>query len=400
MSAPESAADRVRIRLAPGRERPLRDGHPWLFSGAVAESSGPPDAPLAELVAADGTPLGVALHSPGSPLRARLLAPPGSAIDRDFFLHRLEAAAALRAETVGADTDGYRLINAEGDGLPGWTVDRFADVLVSQITVAGLERLRDEANAALARHLPACDLLERCDLAARRQEGLSLVDRWVRGEARGEVEFRERGLRFLAELAGGQKTGFYCDQRDSRALVGRLAGGRSVLDLFAHTAAFSIHALRGGAGRAVAVESSARLLEIARRQLDLNGLSRQRLETVEADVFADLRTRGERFDVVVCDPPPLARRRADVERAARAYKDLNRLAFGRVEPGGFLLTFTCSGAVDPKLFRQILHAAAAEAGVRAQLLAPLGAAPDHPVALAHPEGEYLKGWLLRVMANR
>ena len=170
--------------------------------------------------------------------------------------------------------------------------------------------------------------------------------------------------------------------------------------MFAHTAAFSLYALRGGAARAVAVESAARLLAVARRQAERNDLPGERLEIVEADVFADLRERSERFDLVVCDPPPLARRRADVERAARAYKDLNRLAFARVAPGGHLLTFSCSGAVDARLFRQIVHAAAAEAGARAQLLAPLAAAPDHPVALAHPEGEYLKGWLLRVVATR
>ena len=400
MSAPEVAPERARIRLARGRECPLRDGHPWLFSGAVAESSGPADAALAELFTADGEALSVALHSPGSPLRARQLAGPGTAIDRDFFAARLATAAALRERFLPPATDGYRLINAEGDALPGWTVDRFADVLVSQITVAGLERLRDEAYAALAAQHPDCAIFERCDLAARRQEGLSLADRWVHGAPRGEAEFREHGLRFLAEIEGGQKTGFYCDQRDSRALVGRLAAQRSLLDLFAHTAAFSLHALRGGARRVVAVESAPRLLALARRQLELNDLPAGAAELVAGDVFEDLRARGERFDVVVCDPPPLARRRADLDRAARAYKDLNRLAFGRVAPGGYLLTFSCSGAVDGKLFRQIVHAAAVEAGARAQLLAPLAAAPDHPVALAHPEGEYLKGWLLRVVARR
>jgi 23S rRNA (cytosine1962-C5)-methyltransferase len=400
VSAPDEAPGRVRIRLAPGRERPLRDGHPWLFSGAIAESAGPADAPLAELVAADGAPLGVALHSPDSPLRARRLAAAGTAIDRDFFAARLAEAAALRAEWIDEATDGYRLVNAEGDGLPGWTVDRFGAVLVSQVTVAGLERLRDAAYGALADHAPGAAIFERCDLAARRQEGLSLEDRWVRGTPCAEAEFRERGLRLLAELAGGQKTGFYCDQRDNRALAGRLATGRSVLDLFAHTAAFSLHAVRGGARRVVAVESAARLVELARRQLALNAMPADAVELVTADVFDDLRARGERFDLVVCDPPPLARRRADVERAARAYKDLNRLACARVAPGGYLLTFSCSGSVDARLFRQILHAAAAEAGARAQLLAPLAAAPDHPVALAHPEGEYLKGWLLRVVATR
>lgn len=396
MSEPESAAERARIRLRRGRDRPLREGHPWLFSGAVAATEGPPRAALVDVESDAGEPLGVGLHSPGAALRARMLAPPGAAIDRAFFRARIDAAAALRDELVAEGTDGYRLINAEGDGLPGWTVDRFADVLVSQVTAAGLEALKEEAFAALEDALPEGSLLERGDVGARRREGLELADRWLRGGPRDEVEFREHGLRFVAELAAGQKTGFYCDQRDNRALAARLAPGRQVLDLFAHSGAFALHALRAGARRAVLVESAARLLDLARRHLALNAIAAERAELVAADVFDDLRQRTERYGLVVCDPPPLARRRADVERAARAYKDLNRLALARVAPGGFLLTFTCSGAVDGKLFRQILHAAAGEAGARPQLLAPLAAAADHPVALAHPEGEYLRGWLLHL----
>ena len=224
-----------------------------------------------------------------------------------------------------------------------------------------------------------------------------MIDEWIRGDRpAGEIWFQENGLRFCAEVEGGQKTGFYCDQRENRARVEAFAGGVSVLDLFAHSGGFSLYALRGGARRVVLVESARRLLATAQRQIEANSLDPGRAEAVEADVFADLRERREQFGIVVCDPPPLARRRADLGRAARAYKDLNRLALARVEPGGFLMTFSCSGAVDRKLFRQILFAAAAEAGVRLQLLAPLAAAPDHPVSVAHLEGEYLKGWFARV----
>jgi 23S rRNA (cytosine1962-C5)-methyltransferase len=388
----------ARIRLAPGRERPLRDGHPWLFDGAIAEETGPPDAALARIETAAGESLGLAFYAPGSRLRARLLGPDVERVDRAFFARRLDAALELRRRVVPPATDGYRVVNAEGDLLPGWTVDRFGEVLVSQITVAGLERLRGEAYAALAERFPDCAVLHAGDLAARRVERLPLADEWIRGTARTEARFLERGLVHYAELAGGQKTGFYCDQRDHRRRVEELAAERSLLDLFAHGAAFSLAALRGGARRAVAVESTARLLATARRQIEENRLDAAEIDLVEADVFDFLRrTRGgERFELVVCDPPPFARRRAEIERAARAYKDLNRLALERVAPGGFLFTFSCSGAVDAKLFRQILYAAAAEAGVALQLLAPLGAAPDHPVALAHPEGEYLKGWWARV----
>jgi len=378
------------------------DGHPWLFSGAIASAGGPSEAPLAELFAADGTALGVAFHSPHAALRARrLTAVPGAAIDREFFAGRIDRASALRAAVVPPDTDGYRLINAEGDGLPGWTVDRYGPVLVSQMTVSGLEALRGEAYAALAARFPEAAIVHLGEGAAHREEGLAAADEVVAGELAlpARVPFRELGLRLSAEVGGGQKTGFYCDQRGNRALAGRLAGGRTVLDLFAHAGAFGVHALAGGARSLVQIESSPRFAEPARAARADNGLDDGRATWVVGDVFAELRVRTERFGLVICDPPPLARRRAEVERAARAYKDLNRLALRRVEPGGFLLTFSCSGAVDGRLFRQILFAAAREAGVEVRLLAALGAGPDHPVGLAHPEGEYLKGWWAEVEAR-
>lgn len=368
----------------------------------MASAGGPPEAPLAELFAADGTPLGVALHSPHATLRARLLtSAPGAAIDRAFFAGRIAEAMALRAAVVPGGTDGYRLLNAEGDGLPGWSVDRYASVLVSQMTVSGLEALRDEAYAALSGLFPGVAIVHLGEGAARRDGGLPAGDEVVAGELAlpARVPFRERDLRFGAEVGGGQKTGFYCDQRENRALAGRLAGGRTVLDLFAHAGAFGLYALAGGARSLTQVETSPRFEEPARAGRADNGLDDGRTTWVVADVFADLRVRSERYGLVICDPPPFARRRAEVERAARAYKDLNRLALQRVEPGGFLLTFSCSGAIDGRLFRQILFAAAREAGVGVRLLAPLGAGPDHPVSLAHPEGEYLKGWWAEVGAR-
>lgn len=383
----------VRIHLRPGRERALLRGHPWVFSGAVARTEGPAEAPVAEVLAAGGVRLGLGFYSPHSRIRVRLLGAGVEAADRAFFTRRIEAALALRKSFLTPATTGYRVLNAEGDGLPGWTVDRFGEVLVSQITCTGLEALRGEAYAALREAFPAAAILQRNDLAARRKEGLPTEDEVIAGRPGDEAPFTEHGLAFTAELAGGQKTGFYCDQRENRRRVEELAGGRRLLDLFAHSGAFGLYALRGGARRVVAVESSPRLAERARAQLAANGFPAERLEWVGRDVFAELRERTERYALVVCDPPPLALRRQDLERGSRAYKDLNRLALARVAPGGFFLTFTCSGAVDGRLFRQILFAASHEAGVRVSLLQPLAAAPDHPVDLAHPEGEYLKGWL-------
>jgi 23S rRNA (cytosine1962-C5)-methyltransferase len=392
-----AAPAETRVWLRPGRDKAVREGHPWIFSGAVGRQEGPGDAPLARVFTADGEPLGTGFHSPSSQIRIRLL---GAGVDgpgRAFFAARLAEALALRQSLLSPDTTGYRLLNAEGDGVPGWTVDRFGDVLVSQITVAGLEAVRDEAYAALLDLLPGRPILQVNRLPARRAERLpDKEDERIAGEVPTEASFTENGLSFTAELAGGQKTGFYCDQRDNRRLAGSLAGGRAVLDLFAHAGAFGVYAVRGGAVRVTHVESSPRLRERGLRCYESNGLDADRAEWVRANVFEDLRERTETYGLVICDPPPLVRKRPDLDSAARAYKDLNRLALQRVAPGGFLLTFSCSGAVDTKLFRQIFFAAAVEAGVRVALLKPLAAAPDHPVAVTHPQGEYLKGWLASV----
>jgi 23S rRNA (cytosine1962-C5)-methyltransferase len=358
----------------------------------VARLEGPADAPLARVADAAGRPLGLGFHSPRSQIRVRMLAGAETA-DRAFFAARLADAQALRRAILPPDTTGYRLLNAEGDGVPGWTVDHFGGVLVSQVTVAGLETLRAEAYAALADAFPGAPILQLNDLPARRAEGLAREDECIAGEVPTEAPFLESGLRFTSELTGGQKTGFYCDQRENRRLAESLSGGRTVLDLFAHSGAFGLYALRGGAPHVTLVESSTRLIERGRTLVAANGFEEQRTDWVKANVFEDLRQRTETYGLVICDPPPLVRKRQDLDAAARAYKDLNRLALARVAPGGFLLTFSCSGAVDTKLFRQIFFAAAVEAKARVALLQPLAAAPDHPVAITHPQGEYLKGWL-------
>jgi 23S rRNA (cytosine1962-C5)-methyltransferase len=391
-----SHSDTILMRLKPGRDKALRQGHPWLYSGAVASYQGPPEAPLARVVAADGKPLGLGFHSPRSQIRARLLGHQLESVDEDFFQARLEEAFELRQAVVPGDTTGYRLLNAEGDGVPGWTVDRYGSVLVSQITVAGLEALRGPAYAALGQRFPEAAILQANDLAARKSEGLGKQDEVISGTVPAEVSFEESGLTFRADLEGGQKTGFYCDQRENRRLVERLSGGRSLLDLFAHSGAFGVYARRGGASRVTHVESSPRLELLAAHHHAVNDHAAPEPDWVRANVFEYLRAESGAYELVVCDPPPLVKKRADLQAGARAYKDLNRLALQRVAPRGFFLTFTCSAAVDGRLFRQILFSAAREAGVRLSLLAPLAAAADHPVAVTHPEGEYLKGWLCRV----
>lgn len=383
----------------------MGEGHPWVFSGAVERVEG--EGPVAEVYDAGGRLLGVGFYSPRSQIRVRMVGGAEAAVGRELFAARLGAALELRRVVVPGETTGYRLVNAEGDWLPGWTVDRFGEVLVSQITVAGLEAVREEAYAALRGLIPGGRVVQANAVPARRAEGLHVrpaaeeIGEGLEGggEPPAEAAFVESGLAFTADLAAGQKTGFYCDQRENRRLVERLAGGRAVLDLFAHSGAFGLYALRGGARQVTHVESSAKLIERGRRHYAANrerGLDESRVDWVRANVWEDLRQRTCSYDLVICDPPPLVRKRQDLAAAARAYKDLNRLALLRLAPGGLLLTFTCSGAVDAKLFRQILFAAAVEAGARVALLAQLGAGPDHPVAITHPQGEYLKGWLMAV----
>jgi 23S rRNA (cytosine1962-C5)-methyltransferase len=406
----------VRLRLLPGRDKAVREGHPWIFSGAVAEvaagsgaaaqsersgrGAAPAPAPLARVYDAAGNWLGLGFYSPRSQIRVRMLGQRVERADRAFFAARLAEALALRQAVLPAATTGYRVLNAEGDGVPGWTLDRFGTTLVSQVTVAGLEALRAEAYAALGELLPECSVLQANALPARRAEGLPAgtgPGEVIAGAPPAEAPFRESGLEFVADLAGGQKTGFYCDQRDNRRLAERLAGGRRVLDLFAHTGAFGVYALRGGARQVTHVETSERSIERGRHHYTANGLDAGAVAWVRANAWEHLRRDEADYDLVICDPPPLVRKRPDLEAAARAYKDLNRLALARLAAGGLLLTFSCSGAVDAKLFRQILFAAAVEARKRVALLVPLAAAPDHPVAITHPQGEYLKGWLAAVL---
>ncbi len=281
-----SAPDRVRLVLRPGRERPLLDGHPWLFSGAVASAGGPAEAPLAAVYAAGGEPVGVGFHSPHAALRARIVArDPEARVDRDLFGARIDRALALREAVLPPATDGYRLLNAEGDGVPGWTVDRFGEVLVSQMTAYGLEALRSEAYAALVQRFPDAPIVHlavpagRGARAGRAEPGLATADEVVAGQVAlpAEVPFRESGFELTAEVGGGQKTGFYCDQRENRRRVERLAGGRTVLDLFAHAGAFGLYALRGGAPRIVGVESSPRQAARAAQWLGANGLDDGRI---------------------------------------------------------------------------------------------------------------------------
>jgi 23S rRNA (cytosine1962-C5)-methyltransferase len=387
------------VVLAAGRDRSVRRRHPWVLSGAVARVVGEP-APGAcvRVLSADAEVLGYGHYAPRATLRVRLFAFGKEEPAPDWLAARIRSAMALRdGHPLLADTDAARLVNAEGDGLPGLVVDRYAHVLVVRASSPGMLVRLDEIASALREIPGAAAGFARSDPAAARREGLAIREGPLWGDApRAPIAIREAGRSYRVDVAAGQKTGFYLDQRDARALVSKLAAGLRVLDLFAYTGGFAVAALAGGAARATLVESSAEALTLARAHLDAAGAG-DRARAERADAFGYLRGAepSERYDLIVLDPPPLARRRADVGRASRAYKDLILHALQRVEPGGLVLAFACSHHVSPERFGQVAFAASLDAGRPAQVLRVLSAPVDHPVSLDHPEGRYLTGLLLR-----
>lgn len=385
------------LHLRSGKDRAARLGHPWIFSGAIRDLD-PSLAPgsVVRVLSADGVLLGTGYANPQCAIAVRLLARTDVAIDAGFIARRVEAAQQLRQRLIAADGDAYRLINGEGDGLPGVLVDRYADVLVLQLLTAGAERWRDWLVAALAAHCAPRAIVERSGGAVRTAEGLAAAAGVRFGDAPPTVEIRENGLRALVAPGAGQKTGHFCDQRVNRARVRALAAGRRVLDAFSYSGGFAVHAGAGGAAEVIAVDSSAPAIATATQAWALNGLDPARARFVTQDVPRFLRDGDAAFDLLILDPPALVRQRKDVARGARAYKDLNLWGMRRAAPGALVFTFTCSQHVDAALFRKIVAGAAADAHRSASVLEQLGPGPDHPVALAHPEGEYLHGLLLRV----
>ncbi len=387
-----------RLRLRPGKERPILHGHPWIFSGAL--TSVPADLPAGAIVDVtddQGQFLARAYANPRCTIVARILSRQPESIDARFVARRIEQALRLRRDLLPPRTDAYRAVHGEGDGLPGIVVDVYADVIVLQCITAGAESLRRDVLAALVDQLRPRAIFERSAGAARREEGLADRIELVHGSLDDDaVLIRENGLRFAVDVRGGQKTGFFLDQRDNRAWVRRLAHGRSVLNAFGYTGAFSLYAAAGGAREVVTVDSSAPALAQARLQAQLNDTPGTTMEWIEDDVFRHLRESPRQYDVLILDPPALVKRRADVERGARAYKDLNLWGLRRAAPGARILTFSCSQHLEEELFEKIVRSAASDAGRRVQRLGRLGPGIDHPTLLAHPEGQYLKGLLLAV----
>ena len=400
MDAAAAIPDRavmIDVVLAPDRDRAVRRRHPWVLSGAVArvEGQGAP-GDWARVLTADGETLGFGHWSPSSQIRVRMFsfeaAPPGDGL----IAARIATAVARRAgDPLVGDTDAVRLVNAEGDGLPGLVVDRYGDALVVRLATAGMDARRALVADALRSATGAGAALERPDAQAARREGIPSQQGPLWGDPpKDPIEIHERARRYRVDVGAGQKTGFYLDQRDARDLVQQLAGGRRVLDLFAYTGGFSVAAAQGGATEITAVESSAEALEMAARHL-APWQDTLPLTLARDDAFRFVRQQGGAWDLMIVDPPPLARRGGDVAHASRAYKDVLLYALRRAAPNAYVLAFSCSYHVGPDLFRKIAFGASLDAKRPVQVLRELGAPADHPVALDHPEGRYLSGLLLR-----
>ena len=387
-----------------GRERSLLQRHPWLFSGAIARVDGEPQTgDTAIVVGADGKFLAQAAYSPTSQIRARVWSfDSGDSIDDAFFAGRVRRAIAARAPLLDPQHTAARLIHGESDGLPGVIADRYGNVVVLQLLSAGAERWRAAIAAALADATGVRCVYERSDADVRQLEGLPPRTGAISGVLPRPVTIFEGGLCYTVDVVSGQKTGFYLDQRDNRALIRKLAPGRRMLNAFCYTGGFTLAALAGGAQSVLSIDSAADALGLAQENVARNpAIAAARAEWRDANVFAELRTlrdAGAAYDLIVLDPPKFAPTAAHAERAARAYKDVNLWALKLLAPGGFLATFSCSGGITADLFQKIVAGAAVDARAEASIVGRLGPSADHPVALAFPEGDYLKGLLLRKAA--
>lgn len=395
------------LTLKPAKDRSLARRHPWIYSNAIARIDGDP-APGATVTvrAADGRFLARASYSPQSQIRARVWTfDESEPVDHAFFKRRVQRAVEHR-RTLVKDTGATRLVFGEADGLPGLIVDYYvADdgahaQLVCQFMATGVEAWKEAIVQALTGATGCPNVYERSDVSIRQKEGLEQTTGVLAGAAPPETLItNECGVRHHVDVRHGHKTGFYVDQRDNRVLVAQSAAGREVLNCFCYTGGFSLAALKGGATHVTSVDSSGDALALARYNVKANGFDADKAEWLDADAFKTLRRlydEGRRFDLIVLDPPKFAPSKETVDRAARAYKDINLSGFKLLRPGGLLFTYSCSGAIDSDLFQKIVAGAAADARVDARILKRLGAGVDHPLLTAFPEGEYLKGLMLQI----
>ena len=387
------------IRLKPGKEKSLLRRHPWIFDGAMATGGGDAGETV-RIESAVGQFLAWAAFSPQSKIRARVWSfDEAQRIDASFFIAACARSISARG-LFDIKSNGVRLVHGESDGLPGLVVDRYGDTLVAQFSSCGSERFKSVIAEALLEQTGLTRLYERSDASVRALEGLPEATGWLSGSGPTEVTINEHDWKLSLDVAVGHKTGFYLDQRDSRqkfATYTRRMGFKRVLNCYCYTGGFTVAALSGGAAHVTSIDSSAPAIERAAANVALNGFDASRTTMRDADVNAALRQYlkdGVTFDAIVLDPPKFAPTAFHADRAARAYKDINRLALMLLEPGGVLFTYSCSGGISADLFHKIVAGAGVDAGVDAYITDRMGGAPDHPMTVTFPEGEYLKGLVL------
>ena len=392
--------DMKKMILKSGRDKSLLRRHPWIFSGAVKSvDAGAQSGDVLTVRSEDGRFLAYAAYSEQSQIVGRVLSfDEREVIDEAFYRSRIKDAIARRAHLLNK-TDAVRLVHAESDALPGLIADRYGDVIVLQLLTAGIDVQRELIARLLLEESGARSIYERSDADVRELEGLPVRSGLIIGaDLLAEIVMKEDSLKFAVDVAAGHKTGFYLDQRDNRALTKSLSCDADVLNCFCYTGTMSVASLAGGAASVLSIDSSGPSLQTARRNVELNGLDASRADWLEADVFQalrKLRDQAKTFDLIILDPPKFAPTAHHAEKAARAYKDINLLGLKLLRPGGHLMTFSCSGGISADLFQKIVAGAALDAGLDAQIVQRLGPGGDHPVSLHFPEGDYLKGLLLR-----
>jgi 23S rRNA (cytosine1962-C5)-methyltransferase len=393
----------IDVILKKGKEKAVLQRHPWLFSGAIERAKGKPaNGDIVRLLNDKGEFMAYGFYNGQSRVALRLLEwNEGVEIDANWFRKKVAVAVASRSSILDEQTNTCRLIFSEADYLPGLIVDKYADYLAVQVLTSGIERVMPVIIDELQKLLNPAGIFDKSDASSRAHEGLETVNTVLAGNHPPElVEVKENGIVYGINIAEGQKSGFYCDQRDNRYVVAAHAKGKKLLDCFSYTGGFTLNALKNGAASVVSVDSSGLAIETLKKNIELNKLDAKKHSAVQSDVNKQLRTlreQGEKFDIVVLDPPKYAPSRSALDKAARAYKDLNRLGMLLLESGGLLATFSCSGAMDIDTFKQVLAWAALDAGKEVQFIYQFCQPEDHPVRSSFPEGEYLKGLLCRIL---
>jgi 23S rRNA (cytosine1962-C5)-methyltransferase len=389
----------LQVYLKKDREIPVLRGHPWIFSGAIERADDDQEnAGVADVYDHGKNWIARGLYSPKSQIRVRVLTWEKETIGENFFLRRFTQALSLREKHLARSTNAYRLINAEGDFLPGLIVERYADFFVCQFFTAGMDLFKEDIVSALSALALTKGIFERSEGRVRDEEGLKPAAGVLAGDAPPDlITVEENQFKFLVDVRRGQKTGFFLDQRDNRVFLSTIARDQTILNCFSYSGAFSVYALGGEAREVVSLDSSLPALELAEKNLALNGFADAPGELLKGDAFAYLKEADRKFDLIVLDPPSLAHRRSDVDAATGGYKFLNLHALKHLNPGGLLLTFSCSQHLSIDLFQKVVFGAAIDAARKVSIVKRLGQPADHPISLHHPEGEYLKGLALRVL---